>query len=505
MFSRLLVFSAASVMMAASVFAQGPASLISSYSFQGNLNPDRLGSVPLTAIDPQGVGRFVRDTVLGEDRQVYEWGGGAASAQQGGLVYAGRDLFTRNSYSVELLFTFISGSGYRRVLDISNRTSDDGFYIDQNNRLNWYPAFQTITGATANGTYAHVVLTVHGNLMIYYINGTEVGRSTANFTGGNILETVNPNQLIHLFLDNTTGGITNEWAPGRIALFRVYNSVLTANQVSAIFRAPFTSRVGLEQPHFSSTRVVNAASNANDAPISPNGFFTIFGSNLSDESGPWDNGFANGFAPRRLNGVRVLVQDQEAFLSFTRTDQINALAPDNLPDGPVSVVVEKNGVRSNAITVQARRLNPSLFMFSPQNNRYAASTANDGSAYIAPANLFGTNGVLNGLAIRPARPGEIIVLYANGLGPTNPVLPAGQIPPPRDGAYPLLNPSEVRLTPEAGGATITVLPFYSGMSGFPGLYQVVFQVPNVPNGDYRVVLAVAGQQSPAGCFLAIQQ
>jgi uncharacterized protein (TIGR03437 family) len=485
--------------------AQTPASLISSYQFQGNLNPERLGSLPLTAVDPQNANRFVRDTVFGQERQVYEWGGGSASAQQGGLIYSGRELFNRNSYSLELIFTFTAGSGYRRVLDISNRTSDDGFYIDQNNRLNWYPAFATTVGATANGQYSHVVLTVNNNLMIVYVNGQEVARSTANFTGGNISPTVNPNQLIHLFLDNTASGSTNEWAPGRIALFRVYNSVVTPAQVTTLFNSPFTATIGIDQPYFSSTRVVNGASNSNDAPISPNSFFTIFGSNLSDVVGPWDAAFANNFAPRTLNNVRVLVQNQEAFISFTRTDQINALAPDNIPEGPVTVVVEKNGVQSPPVTVQARRLNPSLFMFAPQNARYVASTANDGSAYIAPANLFGTNGVLNNLRVRPARPGEFIVLYANGLGPTVPALPAGQIPPPRDGAYPLLTPSEVRLTPEAGGSTVTVIPAYAGMSGFPGLYQVVFQTPNLPNGDYRVVLSVGGQTSPAGTFLAIEQ
>jgi uncharacterized protein (TIGR03437 family) len=485
--------------------AQTPVSLISSYQFQGSLNPEKLGSLPLTAVDPQNANRFVRDTVFGQERQVYEWGGGSASAQQGGLIYSGRDLFNRASYSLELIFTFTSGSGYRRVLDIYNRTSDDGFYIDQNNRLNWYPAFANTGGPSANGQYTHAVITVHNNLMIIYLNGQETARSSSTFQGGTIPEGANPQQLIHLFLDNTGSGSTNEWAPGRIALFRVYNSTLTAAQVNTLFTSPFTATVGLDQPYFSSVRVVNAASNSNQAPISPNAFFTIFGANLSGPAGPWDNAFTNNFAPRNLNNVRVLIDGQEAFLSFTRTDQLNVLAPDNVAEGPVSVVVESNGVRSTPVTVQARRLNPSLFLFGPQNGRYAASTANDGSAYIAPPNLFGTGGVLFGLPIRPARPGEFIVFYANGLGPTAPAIPAGQIPPPRDGAYPLLNPVEVRLTAQTGGASATVVPVYAGLSGFPGLYQVVFQTPNLPNGEYQAILSIGGVTSPAGVFLAIQQ
>jgi mono/diheme cytochrome c family protein len=72
----------------------------------------------------------------------------------------------------------------------------------------------------------------------------------------------------------------------------------------------------------------------------------------------------------------------------------------NLVDGPVTVLVEYSNLRSTSVPSQSRRINPAVFRFTPQNSRYLASTANDGSAYIGPANLFGTNGSLNGLALR---------------------------------------------------------------------------------------------------------
>ena len=105
----------------------------------------------------------------------------------------------------------------------------------------------------------------------------------------------------------------------------------------------------------------------------------------------------NNVAPRRLNNVRVLVNDLEAFVAFTSSAQINAIAPDNLIDGPVTVLVEYSNLRSTSVPSQSRRINPAVFRFTPQNSRYLASTANDGTAYIGPANLFGTNGSLNGL------------------------------------------------------------------------------------------------------------
>ena len=104
---------------------------------------------------------------------------------------------------------------------------------------------------------------------------------------------------------------------------------------------------------------------------------------------------------------------------------------------------------------------------------------------------------------RPARPGEYVVLYGTGLGPTAPPVPAGQIPPARNGGYPITSSSAIRLT--LNGQTTTVVPAYSGLSGFPGLHQLVFLVPNLPNGDYETVLVVNGLSSPLGTFLPIGQ
>jgi uncharacterized protein (TIGR03437 family) len=273
--------------------------------------------------------------------------------------------------------------------------------------------------------------------------------------------------------------------------------------VKEIYAAPFTSTVGLPKPGFQSSGIVNSASYSPSNAITPGGFFTVFGTDLGDDFGDWGQSFVNNFAPRRLNNVRVLVNDQEAFIAFTSSAQINAIAPDNLPDGPVTVLVEYSNLRSTVVSTQSRQINPAVFRFTPQDSRYLAATANDGSAYIGPANLFGTNGSLNGLALRPARPGEYVVLYGTGLGPTTPAVPAGQIPAARSGGYPLTNSSEIRLT--LNGQTTSVVPAYSGLSGFPGLHQLVFLVPSIPNGDYETVLVVNGLASPLGAFLPVGQ
>ena len=63
---------------------------------------------------------------------------------------------------------------------------------------------------------------------------------------------------------------------------------------------------------------------------------------------------------------------------------------------------------------------------------------------------------------------------------------------------------EVRLTAASGQVT-TVVPVYAGLSGFPGLSQIVFQIPDVANGDYQLVLSVSGQASPNGAYIPISR
>jgi uncharacterized protein (TIGR03437 family) len=472
---------------------------VSSYFFQNNFNPQRAGSDPITPVDPSGRSSFLTDTVFGQPRTVYNIEGAATPREaQGGLTWRGKDKIATDTYSMEFIFSMREADGWRRIYDCNNRRVSEGLYLDPSGLLNYY------SGASSSGndrlaanTYYHVIIVKRPREIYLYLNGNLVASATNVFIG-EMNPVYNADQLVHFLLDDS---VIDEWSPARIALFRVYSGNLTAAEVREIYSSPFTSTVGLPKPGFQSSGIVNSASYASANAIAPGGFFSIFGSDLADATGDWGQFFTNNTAPRRLNNVRVLVNDQESFVVFTSPGQINALAPDNLADGPVTVVVENGNLRSAVVQSQSRRVNPAVFRFNAQNNRYLASTANDGSAYIAPPNLFGTNGQLSGLAVRPARPGEYVVLYATGLGPTTPAVPAGQIPPARAGGYPVASASQIRLT--ANSQTTTIQPVYAGLSGFPGLHQIVFQVPDLPTGEYETSIVIAGQSSPTGAFLPI--
>jgi uncharacterized protein (TIGR03437 family) len=106
----------------------------------------------------------------------------------------------------------------------------------------------------------------------------------------------------------------------------------------------------------------------------------------------------------------------------------------------------------------------------------------------------------------PARPGEIVSLFATGLGPTEPPLAAGDIPQlvlsGRNGLATVALPIEITI----GGVVVAAADtLYVGAAPCcAGLFQVVVRVPDsVADGNLPVILRVSGVSSPPGPFLPV--
>jgi uncharacterized protein (TIGR03437 family) len=96
---------------------------------------------------------------------------------------------------------------------------------------------------------------------------------------------------------------------------------------------------------------------------------------------------------------------------------------------------------------------------------------------------------------RPAKAGEILLLYGVGFGPTSPRVPAGQ---PFTGAAPTNSPVTITI----GGVAANVA--FSGITA-AGLYQFNLTVPaGTGSGDQALVATVNGVQAPAGPVVAVQ-
>ena len=105
-------------------------------------------------------------------------------------------------------------------------------------------------------------------------------------------------------------------------------------------------------------------------------------------------------------------------------------------------------------------------------------------------------GLFAGVTTRGARPGEVILLYGTGFGPTRPAVPAAQVV---STPAPLANTVTVRI----GGVVADVS--FAGLTG-AGLYQLNVKVPDtLADGDAAVVAEIGGVRTPDGVFITVQR
>ncbi len=235
-------------------------------------------------------------------------------------------------------------------------------------------------------------------------------------------------------------------------------------------------------PKYTAAGIVNGA-NFTAGPVAPNTVVSLFGENLSwTEKAMGLDDLKGGAMPTKLAGVQVLVAGYPAHLYYVSEKQVNLLIPCYLAPGVVEMGLVRDGTWGPLVKVTLQKAAPALFQL-PDGQPIAAHL--DGSLITKDA---------------PAGAGEIIVLYATGLG-------CIQYQDARDdGILPTaaqwlcdMNQFSVRI----GGAPVDAgLILYAGVApGFAGLYQVNLKMPDhfPPNPEIR--LAVGGSVSMANVSL----
>jgi uncharacterized protein (TIGR03437 family) len=109
-------------------------------------------------------------------------------------------------------------------------------------------------------------------------------------------------------------------------------------------------------------------------------------------------------------------------------------------------------------------------------------------------------GTFAGATTVPAKPGDVIILWATGFGPTLPAAPVGASVPAA-GGYPTASAPTVKInnTP----ATVYGAALAPGSSG---LYQIAIQVPTtLADGDWSIQATIGNIVSPAGTILSVHQ
>lgn len=236
------------------------------------------------------------------------------------------------------------------------------------------------------------------------------------------------------------------------------------------------------------TGVANAA--GGQSGVFPNAYLSIYGSNFAPAgfTDNWGKSVVNGQLPTALDNVGVMIGSQPAYVSYVSSGQINVLAPPNLGLGSMQVTVTANGSTSDPFTVTSQQYGPAFF---PWPNGQPVATHADYTWAAA-------NGSFSGVATAPAKPGEAIILWGTGFGPTSPAAPVGSEVPATPTFY---TASPVTMT--IGGSPASV--YATALAGaFAGLYQVVVTVPSaLANGNYPILAAVNGATSPTGVTLAV--
>jgi uncharacterized protein (TIGR03437 family) len=241
---------------------------------------------------------------------------------------------------------------------------------------------------------------------------------------------------------------------------------------------------GLAAPVISS--VVNAASF--QPGLASGAWLTVFGTNLAATTRTWrDTDFVGGRLPTQLDSVAVNVNAKPAYVYYISPTQINVLAPGDETEGQVPVEVVTPRGRSNALTVEKRPVAPALFKFDAEGRKYLAVVHADGT-------LLGKLGLLGPAPVRPAKPGDVIMIFGTGFGPTNPPAPEGEI---ITDSRPLATPVTVRI------GNVSAAVGFGGIAG-AGLYQFNVTVPGLPNGDHAVVAEIGLFRSQPDAFITVQ-
>jgi uncharacterized protein (TIGR03437 family) len=240
-------------------------------------------------------------------------------------------------------------------------------------------------------------------------------------------------------------------------------------------------------PSISANGVVNGASF--QPGIIPGSWASIQGSNLGSKTDTWNNFIINGMLPTTVDNVSVTIGSKPAYVYYISGNQINFLVPDVGP-GPLQITVTNAAGTSSAFTVQSSLFGPAFFTW-PDNQ--AVATRQDFSL-AAKASTFA------GAATVAAKPGDIIILWGTGFGPTTPAAPTG-VQVPSDKTY---------STSTLPAVTIDNIPakvFGAALApGYAGLYQVAIEVPaSVADGDWPVVATIGGVASPTNVVLSVKK
>ncbi|MEO8657129.1 MAG: hypothetical protein ABI693_01595 [Bryobacteraceae bacterium] len=355
--------------------------------------------------------------------------------------------------------------------------SQTHYYNDQNAPSTATPdtvlsAMQSDSDNGANFTrqLAAIASTYNLKLTVYEGGPDNGGGNTTNI-GNRILSNRLPGMkdlVVHDARDNwfALGGDLYMYFTLSGAVSR-YGSWGAVEDIANLDTPKYNGLLELIGPPAQQATITSIGNSANGTPeVAPGTFFSIYGADFTSLTAQWGEAIIDGVTlPTALSGVRVRINGRDAYVFYASPTQINAVGPPDDTIGNVLVeVITANGRASK--TVPMASVSPAFYGY-PLNNAnfaWAVSATEPGPVYIAVAGAFAPE-----YQSRPARPGDILSFFVNGLGGLSSDYPTGRVLP----APYAIDPSVI--TVNIDGIPATVL--YAGVT-YPGEYQVNLTVPS---------------------------
>lgn len=240
-----------------------------------------------------------------------------------------------------------------------------------------------------------------------------------------------------------------------------------------------------QAPVYAASSIVNA-SDYSPGPFAPGSLISIFGTNLSFTTAGLTADNTGAALPFSLGNISVVIDNVAAPLLYVSPTQVNVMIPPNEIAGNVPLQVVRQGLQGPVATIALAPAAPALFVSSggyalaqDYNSNYALATS-----------------------AAPAAPGDLLVLYATGLGGTQPLPAVGVIPQ----FAALINgfasgALQVLLNGKALAARY--IPYAGLTPGFAGLYQINLYLPGDCPANPQIQIAMGGQLSSAKVMLAV--
>jgi uncharacterized protein (TIGR03437 family) len=447
--------------------------------YQASIGSIREAWFPFTA---DGKGNVAPFTVTGAGTDL---GNTTQTQQVSGVGYAFEGNAGNINFGGSAAFNFISGSQTFYV-------SADGSII-----LGGTPTdYDLLVGIQAlGGTASNASLSG-----IYVLGGFQ---NDASVGGENIFESLNGStsatgqgtSITHREITRTDTGVYQDYttastytipasgvfAPGdRYQYGLGANGTFLATGQSALYSVV----LGMQPPAYSPTGsvwlnpigIVNAANSAPFTnPVAPNELVTLYGSGMAPSVMP----APSLPLPTSLNGVQVYVNGAPAPLLYVSPTVIDMLSPSawypnsgwgyltfQVCVGTISACNGGTGNYSNAVRVLAQNSAPGVFDLT------GSATGPGAVRHAADNSLVDSS--------NPAQPGEIVEIFATGLGIT-------AYQPPVDGSAGVYSPLLYAWQVWMGGVQCNPLEFsnYAGLApGYAGLYQINVTVPGgTASGD----------------------